>query len=67
MGPDTENVCARGVSVKQIVRSYPSVKPHVSSSQKNRLHQTILLSTQSISFGSEIRKMIYHCPAYLGA
>ena len=37
--------------------SYPSVLTYVLGAQKNRLIETVLLSTQNICFGLEIRKL----------
>ena len=39
--------------------SYLSVLTYVLSAQKNRLIQTVLLSTHNICFGLEIRKLIF--------
>ena len=37
--------------------SYPSVWTYVLGAQKNRLIETVLLSTHNICFGREIRKL----------
>ena len=37
--------------------SYPSVLTYVLGAQKNRLIETVLLSTHNICFGREIRKL----------
>ena len=39
--------------------SYLSVLTYVLSAQKNRLIQTVLLSTHNICFGLEIRNLIF--------
>ena len=39
--------------------SYPSVLTYVLVAQKNRLIETVLLSTRNIFFGWEIRKLIF--------
>ena len=38
---------------------YPSVLTYVLGAQKNRLIDTVLLSTHNINFGWEIRKSIF--------
>ena len=47
------------LSVKMLMFSYLSVLTYVLSAQKNRLIQTVLLSTHNICFGLEIRKLIF--------
>ena len=37
--------------------SYPSVLTYVLGAQKNRLSETVLLSTHNVCFGREIRKL----------
>ena len=44
--------------------SYPLVLTYVLGAQKNRLIETVLLSTHNICFGCEIRK-IFFCYALL--
>ena len=44
-------------SVKMSKCSYPSVLTYVLGAQKNRLIETVLLSTQNICFGLEKRKL----------
>ena len=41
------------------IYSYPSVLTYVLGAQKNRLIETVLLSTHNICFGWEIRKLIF--------
>ena len=45
-------------SLKFSIFSYPSVLTYVLGAQKNRLIETVLLSSQNICFGWEIRKFI---------
>ena len=46
---------------------YPSVQIDVVVTRKNRLIETVLLSTHNICFGGEIRKIIFdHTHPYLG-
>ena len=40
-----------------LIFSYPSVLTYVLGAQKNRLIETVLLSTHNICFGWEIRKL----------
>ena len=47
------------LSVKLYIFSYPSVLTHVLGAQKNRLIETVLLSTHNICFGLETRKLIW--------
>ena len=42
---------------KLLIFSYPSVLTYVLDAQKNRLIETVLLSTHNICFGSIIRKL----------
>ena len=42
-----------------LIFSYPSVLTYVLGSQKNRLIETVLLSTHNIGFGLEIRKLFF--------
>ena len=42
-----------------LIFSYPSVLTYVLGAQKNRLIETVLLSTYNICFGGEIRKLIF--------
>ena len=44
-------------SVKMLIFSYLSVLTYVFGAQKNRLIETVLLSTHNICFGREIRKL----------
>ena len=44
-------------SVKLLIFSCPSVLTYVLGAQKNRLIETVLLSTHNICFGWEIRKL----------
>ena len=37
--------------------SYPSILTYVLGAQKNRLNETVILSTHNICFGWEIRKL----------
>ena len=39
--------------------SYPSVLTYVMGAQKDHLIETVLLSTHSICFGGEIRKLFF--------
>ena len=39
--------------------SYPSILTCVVGAQKNRLIETVLLSTHNICFGSEIKKIVF--------
>ena len=39
------------VSLKMLIFSYPSVLTYVLGAQKNRLNETVLLSTYNICFG----------------
>ena len=39
--------------------SYPSIQTHVLGAQKNRLIETVHLSTHNICFGQEIRKIFF--------
>ena len=50
IGPDKETL--RGYCE---LLSYPSIQTCVLGAQKNRLIETVLLSTQNICFGWEIR------------
>ena len=52
---------------KLLIFSYPSVETFVLGIQKNRLNETVLLSTQNICFGWEIRKSILATHSYLEA
>ena len=45
--------------LKMLIFSYPSVLTYVLGSQKNRLIETVLLSTHNIGFGLEIRKLFF--------
>ena len=45
------------LSVILSIFSYPSVLTYVLGVQKNRLIETVLLSTHNICFGLEIRKL----------
>ena len=47
-----------------LIFSYPSVLTYVLGAQKNRLIETVLLSTHNICFGCEIRKLNF-CYALL--
>ena len=47
------------ICVKLRLFSYPSGQTYVFGAQKNRLIETVLLSTHNICFGSEIRKIIF--------
>ena len=47
------------LSIILSISSYPSVSAHVLGAQKNRLIEAVLLSTQNICFGLEIRKNDY--------
>ena len=40
---------------------FPSVLTYVFGAQKNHLIETVLLSTNNICFGREIRKLIINC------
>ena len=42
---------------KFVIFSYPSILTYVLGAQKNRLIETVLLSTQTICFGSEKKKI----------
>ena len=44
-------------SVKMLIFSNQSVLTYVMGAQKNRLNETVLLSTHNICFGREIRKL----------
>ena len=57
---------AKFVSVKLRIFSYLSVLIFVLGAQKNRLIETVLLSTHNICFGWEIIKLIFHY-AFLSA
>ena len=46
-------------SVKLLIFSYLSVLTYVFGAQKNRLIETVLLSTHNICFGWEIKKIIF--------
>ena len=43
-------------NIKLLLFSYPSILTFVLDAKKNRLIETVLLSTHNICFGSEIRK-----------
>ena len=47
------------LSINLSIFSYPSVLTYVLGAQKNRLIETVLLSTYNIRFGLEIRKLIF--------
>ena len=47
------------LSVKLLIFSYPSILTYVLGTQKNRLTETVLLSTHNILFGCEIRKLFF--------
>ena len=44
---------------KSVIFSNPSVRTYVLGAQKNRLVETVLLSTHIICFGWEIRKLFF--------
>ena len=46
----------KDLGIKLLIFSYPSDLTYVVGAQKNRLIETVLLSTHNISFGKEIRK-----------
>ena len=48
------------LSVKLSIFSYPSVLTYVLGAEKNRLIETVLLSTLNIFFGQEIRKLMFN-------
>ena len=50
----------KSFSVKLSIVSYPSVLTYVLGAQKNRLIETVLLSTQTIYFGLEIKNLNSH-------
>ena len=50
---------AKYFSVKLYIFSYLSVLTFVLGAQKNRLNETVLLSTHNIWIGWEIRKLIF--------
>ena len=47
----TGPVKQKNISLKLLLLSYPSVKTYVLGAQKNRLIETVLLSTHNICFG----------------
>ena len=47
------------LSVNLLNFSYPLVLSYIFGAQKNRLIETVLLSTHNICFGWEIRKLIF--------
>ena len=49
------------LSVKLQIFSYPLVLTYVLGAQKNRLIETVLLSTHNICFGREIRQLTFCC------
>ena len=53
------------MSIKLGIFSYPSVLSYVLGAQKNCLIETVLLSTQNICFGWEIRIMHTYLEASL--
>ena len=55
------------MSVKLKLFSYQSIKTCVLGAQKNRLIETVLLSTHNICFGWEIKKINFQSHAYLEA
>ena len=55
------------ISQRKIVNnSYPSVLTYVLGAQKNRLIETVILSTHNICFASGTRKLILSTLCYLG-
>ena len=61
---EKQNTDAESENIKLCLFSYPSVKTYVLGAQKNRLIETVLLSTHNICFGREIRKLNF-CYALL--
>ena len=51
--------------VKLSLFSYQYFLAYVLGAQKNRLFETVLLSTHNICFGGEIKKNIFFCYALL--
>ena len=47
------------MSVKLLLFSYPSIETCVLGAQKNRLIETVLLSTHNICFGLEIKRLVF--------
>ena len=56
-GPDKTK---KYLSAKLLLFSYPSVLTFVLGAQKNRLIETVLLSTHNICFSYLIRKLIFN-------
>ena len=48
------------MSAKLRIFSYPSILTYVLGAKKNRLTETVLISTNNICFGREIRKIIFN-------
>ena len=53
------------VSLKLKIFSYPLIATFVLGAQKNRLIETVLLSTHNIYFGLELRKLFLITHSYL--
>ena len=53
--------------VKLLLFLYPSIKTFVLGTQKNRLIETVLLSTHNICFGWEIKKIVFQNALISGA
>ena len=55
------------MSMKLLLFPYQSIESCVLGAQKNRLIETVLLSTHNICFGREIKKTFFNTHSYLEA